>query len=49
LLERGQEALFRSTVERVEVPEGLERRTSGPWPPAEFLSDAVKGEKLSRE
>ena len=49
LLERGQEALFRSTVERVVVPEGLERRTSGPWPPAEFLSDAVKGEKLSRE
>lgn len=42
LLERGQEALFRSTVEGVVVPEGLERRLSGPWPPAEFLSDAVK-------
>jgi len=42
LLERGQESLFRAAVETVAVPEGLERRISGPWPSAEFLSDSVK-------
>jgi gas vesicle protein GvpL/GvpF len=42
LLERGQEQAFRSCVEAIAVPPGLERRTSGPWPPAEFLSDPVK-------
>jgi len=42
LVERGQESLFRSIVEGIAVPAGLERRLSGPWPPAEFLSDSVK-------
>ena len=42
LMERGKESLFRSTVEGIDVPAGLERRLSGPWPPAEFLSDSVK-------
>lgn len=42
LVERGSESLFRSSVEGIAVPTGLERRLSGPWPPAEFLSDSVK-------
>ena len=42
LVGRGEEALFRSHVEGIAVPAGLERRLSGPWPPAEFLSDFVK-------
>lgn len=48
LVERGKEPLFRSTVEGIAVPAGLERRLSGPWPPAEFLSDAVKTPAASR-
>jgi len=42
LVERGQESHFHSTIEGVAIPAGLERRISGPWPPAEFLSDVVK-------
>ena len=42
LVQRGEESLLRSSVEGIAVPAGLERRLSGPWPPAEFLSDAVK-------
>lgn len=42
LLERGREEAFRSAAQSVAVPAGLERRLSGPWPPAEFLSPAVK-------
>jgi hypothetical protein len=42
LVERGNEERFRCCVGEVPVPERLARRTSGPWPTAEFLSDAVK-------
>lgn len=42
LVERGDEARFRSIVEALAVPLRLARRTSGPWPPSEFLSDVVK-------
>ena len=45
LVKRGEESLFRSSVEGIPVPGGLERRLSGPWPPAEFLSDPVKTPK----
>jgi hypothetical protein len=42
LVERGQEAAFRSIVQELALPEHFQRRVSGPWPPAEFLSDSVK-------
>jgi hypothetical protein len=42
LVERGREAEFHSIVRDIAVPERLARRTSGPWPPAEFLSETVK-------
>lgn len=42
LVQRGNEARFRDMVESVLLPEPLSRRVSGPWPPAEFLSPAVK-------
>ena len=42
LIERGKEESFRETVKSVSVPETLSRRTSGPWPAAEFLSARVK-------
>ena len=42
LVERGQEHSFRSRVRDLPVPERLARRESGPWPPSEFLSDALK-------
>jgi gas vesicle protein GvpL/GvpF len=42
LVERGREAAFREAVSAVAVPEGLARRSSGPWPAAEFLSEQVK-------
>ena len=42
LVERGREEAFREAVKSVAVPEGLSRRTSGPWPAAEFLSEQVK-------
>lgn len=48
LVERGEEALFRTQVESIAIPAGLERRLSGPWPPAEFLSDSVKAPAASR-
>lgn len=41
-VQRGQEELFRTIVQQVQVPSPLERRVSGPWPPAEFLSESVK-------
>jgi hypothetical protein len=47
LTERGKEDAFRETVKGVGVPEGLARRTSGPWPPAEFLSDRVKAPQIA--
>jgi hypothetical protein len=42
LVERGREEAFRETVKGVAVPEALSRRSSGPWPAAEFLSERVK-------
>ncbi len=42
LVERGNEKKFHSIVQDLPVPERLARRMSGPWPPAEFLSDWVK-------
>lgn len=42
LVERGNEGIFRKKVNAIDVPEGLSRRLSGPWPAAEFLSEAVK-------
>jgi hypothetical protein len=42
LVQRGNETGFRDMVESVRLPEPLSRRVSGPWPPAEFLSPAVK-------
>jgi hypothetical protein len=42
LVERGREQEFISRIKGIPLPERLERRTSGPWPAAQFLSDAVK-------
>lgn len=42
LVERGRENDFRQTVAAVPIPSHLSRRTSGPWPAAEFLSEQVK-------
>lgn len=42
LVERGNEARFRSLVQELALPERLERRISGPWPVSEFLSEAVR-------
>ncbi len=48
LVERGNEERFHSMVRGLPLPERLARRTSGPWPPAEFLSDSVKMPELTR-
>jgi Gas vesicle synthesis protein GvpL/GvpF len=42
LVDRGREQEFRQVVSAVPIPEHLSRRTSGPWPAAEFLSEQVK-------
>jgi len=42
LVERGREQDFRQAVIAVPIPTHLSRRTSGPWPAAEFLSEQVK-------
>jgi hypothetical protein len=47
LVERGREEVFRAAVKGVPVPEELSRRTSGPWPAAEFLSDSVKAPQIA--
>jgi Gas vesicle synthesis protein GvpL/GvpF len=47
LVQRGQEDRFRRAVEAIPVPERVSRRLSGPWPPAEFLSDTVKAPKIA--
>lgn len=47
LVERGNEEKFHSIVRALPVPERLARRTSGPWPPAEFLSDSVKTPQIA--
>ncbi len=46
LVQRGEEARFRELVQNVPVPEPVSRRVSGPWPAAEFLSDAVKAPQM---
>jgi len=47
LMERGREGEFRAAVERVAIPQQLSRRTSGPWPAAEFLSDKVRAPQVT--
>lgn len=42
LVQRGRENDFRQAVTAVSIPTHLSRRISGPWPAAEFLSEAVK-------
>lgn len=42
LVERGRENDFRQAVSAMPIPTYLSRRTSGPWPAAEFLSEQVK-------
>lgn len=42
LVKRGRENDFRQAVTAVPIPTHLSRRTSGPWPAAEFLSEQVK-------
>ena len=49
LVERGHEGQFHPIVRQLPVSEGLARRTSGPWPPAEFLSDSVKTPEITRQ
>jgi hypothetical protein len=46
-VQRGQEALFRTTAQEASVPPSLERRVSGPWPASEFLSESVKMPELA--
>jgi Gas vesicle synthesis protein GvpL/GvpF len=47
LVQRGKEPAFRESVSSIAVPQGLERRISGPWPASEFLSDAVKAPQMA--
>jgi gas vesicle protein GvpL/GvpF len=49
LVQRGSEDRFRGAVEAVPVPEPLSRRLSGPWPAAEFLSEAVSVPKIAEQ
>ena len=49
LTERGRESEFRSTIERIVVPEQLARRMSGPWPAAEFLSERVRAPNIAAD
>lgn len=46
-VQRGQEDLFRTTAQSVPSPPSLERRVTGPWPAAEFLSESVKTPELA--
>ena len=46
LIERGRENEFRPSLEEVALPDQLSRRMSGPWPPAEFLSERVKAPQV---
>ena len=47
LVERGREEAFRAAVKGIAVPEALSRRTSGPWPAAEFLSESLKTPQIA--
>lgn len=42
LVRRGAEAQFSAIAESVSLPEGVSRRTSGPRPASEFLSEVLK-------
>ncbi|HYX53736.1 MAG TPA: GvpL/GvpF family gas vesicle protein [Candidatus Limnocylindrales bacterium] len=42
LVRRGAEQKFKETITQLEIPKGLSRRVSGPWPTAEFMSGEVK-------
>jgi hypothetical protein len=42
LVRRGEEDAFRTAVLAVALPAVVSRRTSGPWPVSEFLSEALK-------
>jgi hypothetical protein len=42
LVNRGDEKKFHSIVQKLAVPDHLARRTSGPWPAAEFLTESVR-------
>jgi hypothetical protein len=47
LVERGREDEFRATANALALPEHLSRRTSGPWPAAEFLSEQVRAPQIA--
>jgi hypothetical protein len=47
LTERGKDKVFRARVEQAAVPESLSRRTSGPWPATEFLSEQVRTPQIA--
>lgn len=50
LVQRGDEDRFRRAVQAVPAPElPVSRRVSGPWPAAEFLSEAVSMPKISEQ
>jgi response regulator RpfG family c-di-GMP phosphodiesterase len=47
LVQRGEENRFRAAVESIAVPNSVSRRTSGPWPVSEFLSQSVKSPEIA--
>jgi gas vesicle protein GvpL/GvpF len=49
LVQRGVEREFKSLVERVALPERIFRRTSGPRPAAEFLTQPLKPALLASD
>jgi hypothetical protein len=46
-VQRGHEDVFRAAAQSLPTPASLERRVSGPWPAAEFLSESVKRPELA--
>jgi hypothetical protein len=42
LVDRGTEQSFREVINGIQIPQGLSRRISGPWPAGEFMSEEVK-------
>jgi gas vesicle protein GvpL/GvpF len=49
LVQRGAEKQFQSVVEDVALPDGISRRTSGPRPAAEFLTQPLKPALLASD